>query len=247
MKDTYSAFIIEDDSVNIRLLTILLEKYCPNIEIVGEARNTVEFTDLILTKQADILLLDIDLGEERNTLEILNDVDTLESEIIIISSHEEYALKAINQHQVSGYLIKPINSLNLTNAIHKAIAAIKHKKELLSNTSKTISEKILALPTATSIEFIEIENILYLEADGKYTVFYLEDGTSKVVSKNIGSYEKLLPEKLFFRIHHKYIINIKKLSVINRSDGNYCQLTNGKSLSIAKRRQEELRRFLNLK
>ena len=94
---------------------------------------------------------------------------------------------------------------------------------------------------------LNTSEILYLEADGKYTVFYMSDNTKKVVSKNIGEYEKTLPDSIFFRIHHKYIVNLKKVLKINRSDGNYCQLLNGKTLSIAKRRQEELRKFLNLK
>ena len=105
----------------------------------------------------------------------------------------------------------------------------------------------MAIPTSTSIEFIETNDIMYLEADGKYTVFYLENNSSKMVSKNIGEYEKHLPKDLFFRIHHKYIVNLNKIKVINKSDGNYCQLKDGKSLSIAKRRQDELRKFLNLK
>ena len=123
---------------------------------------------------------------------------------------------------------------------------------LFNNISKHKSvaegaENIIGLPTATNIDIVKIENILYLEADGKYTVFNMVDGSSIIVSRNIGTYRTKLPENLFFRIHSKYIVNIKKIRNISKSDGNYCQLTNGKSLPIAKRRREELCKFLHLK
>jgi two-component system LytT family response regulator len=248
MQEKFSALIVEDDNINIKLLTVLLEKFCPNIDVVGVAKNTEEFIDLLLSLKPDILLLDIDLGEDKNTLDVLNEVDNLNCEIIITSSHVDFAIKAINEYHVSGYIVKPINSITLTKSVNTAVNSILQKKAWLSKESNNgVSDKILAIPTSTSIEFIETNDIMYLEADGKYTVFYLENNSSKMVSKNIGEYEKHLPKDLFFRIHHKYIVNLNKIKVINKSDGNYCQLKDGKSLSIAKRRQDELRKFLNLK
>ncbi|MFT6065450.1 MAG: two-component system LytT family response regulator [Paraglaciecola sp.] len=113
--------------------------------------------------------------------------------------------------------------------------------------SSVINENLIALPNIHSIEFVDTQDILYLEADGNYTIFHLVDNITKVVSKNIGGYEKVLPINFFFRIHHKYIINFNKVSLISKTDGYYCELNNGEALPVAKRRQEELRKFLKLK
>mgnify|MGYP000844136760 FL=1 len=248
MEEKYTALIVEDDVVNSELLILLLDKFCKNIEVVGVAKNSKEFVDSLLNLAPDILLLDIDLGEEKNTLDILNEIGKLDCEIIITTSYEDYAIKTINEYHVSGYILKPVKQLNIIKSIATAVAKILQKRALLyKEKTNILTNKILAIPTITSIEFLETTNIVYLEADGKYTVFYLEDGTNRVVSKNIGEYEKHLPKDLFFRIHHKYVVNIKKVKLINKSDGNYCQLITGKTLSIAKRRQDELRKFLNLK
>jgi two-component system LytT family response regulator len=110
-----------------------------------------------------------------------------------------------------------------------------------------INDKFIALPVHGTIELIEVASIIYLEADGKYTTFYLLDNIIKVVSKNIGFYEDKLPTDFFFRIHHKFIVNFNKVSSIKTSDGNYCTLNDNKSLSISKRKLEPLRKFLNLK
>lgn len=248
MIEKFNTLIVEDDEVNIELLTLLLNKYCHNISLIGAAKKTTEFVDMFLRLQPDILLLDIDLGEERNSLDVLNELGEIDCQIIITSSHEEYALKAINQYHVAGYIIKPINVTSLTNAIHTAEQNILLKRALEKNDNNNkFTQNIIGIPTETSIYLIDIKDILYLEADGKYTVFYLNKGLIKIVSKNIGYYEKILPSYLFFRIHHKYIVNLKKVTTISRSDGNYCVLNNGKSLSIANRRKDKLRKLLHIK
>ena len=248
MAEKFKTLIVEDDVVNVELLTLLLNKYCHNIDIIGSAKSSIDFIDMLLRLKPDILLLDIDLGEEKNTLEILNELGEINCQIIITSSHKEYALKAINQYHVAGYIVKPINVTSLTKAIHAAENSVLQKRALQKNSNEIeITQNIIGIPTATSIDLIDIENILYLEADGKYTVFHMVKGAQKIVSKNIGFYEKLLPNHFFFRIHHKYIVNLKKVTTISRSDGNYCMLSNGKSLSIANRRRDKLRKLLHIK
>jgi two-component system LytT family response regulator len=113
--------------------------------------------------------------------------------------------------------------------------------------SLLINENLIALPNISSIEFVDTQDILYLEADGNYTIFHLVDNITKVVSKNMGGYEKILPISFFFRIHHKYIINFKKVSLISKTDGYFCKLNNGEDLPVSQRKQEELRKFLKLK
>lgn len=248
MKEKFKTLIVEDDEVNIKLLKLLLEKYCPDIEVIDVAKNTNDFIDKFLKYKPDILLLDIDLGEHKNTLDILDDLEDIKSKIIITSSHKGYALKAINKYHVSGYILKPINSVKLINVINTAKINILEKrasKDVI--TDSHAGQEIIGIPSSTSIELIDTKDILYLEADGKYTVFHMINGSSKIVSKNIGHYEALLPKHYFFRIHYKYIVNLTKVTAISRSDGNYCLLTNGKSLSIANRRNESLRKFLRLK
>ena len=242
MSEKIKTLIIEDDDANIQLLNLLLKKYCSDIEVIGEAKTSKEFIDLLLKKKPDLLLLDIHLGEKQNTLEILAEIKNIDCEIVIISSYESFAVKAINKYNVSGYLVKPIDIIALKNVISQVSEKIQKQKSCKDG----LSEKIIAISTTKSIEFLMIKDINYLEADGKYTVFHLSDGKTKVVSKNLGEYEKILPDQIFFRIHHKYIVNLQKVVNINKADGNYCHLIDGKSLSIAKRRQESLRKFLHL-
>ena len=97
------------------------------------------------------------------------------------------------------------------------------------------------------IDFIKIDDILYFESDGRYTIIHLIDKTTFFVSKNIGEYDKILAPRYFFRIHKKYLINLKYIVNINNADGSNCELIGNLILPVAKRRKEDLVSFLNIK
>jgi two-component system LytT family response regulator len=96
------------------------------------------------------------------------------------------------------------------------------------------------IPSTKKIDFIKIDNILYFESDGRYTIIHLTDNSTFFVSKNIGEYDKILAPNFFFRIHKKYLINLKYIININNSDGSNCQLLGDIILPVAKRRKEDL-------
>ncbi len=247
MEKKIKAYIVEDDVLNLELLKFLINKCNPNISIIGEAKNTTEFINLMLKNEADVLFLDVELEDEKSSLDILNDFKDIKPEIIITSSSKEYAIKSINQFNIFSYLIKPLNIIKINKVLTKLENQLEQKSYNNQSKDNVLADGIIAIPDFTSIELLDIYKIAYLEAAGKYTVFHLSDGSSRTVSKNIGHYEQLLPENVFFRIHHKYLININETKTIFKTDGHYCMLKNGKSLPIAKRRIEGLRNYIHLK
>lgn len=245
MGEIIKTLIVEDDPLNIKLLKVLLKKYCPEIEVVAIAKNTDDFVNLYFETLPSLILLDIHLGEKKDSLAVLAEIKELDAEVIIISADDTHAVKAINEYQVAGYITKPVGVFQLKKVIATASRNLRIKRAA-NNSIAGLSEKLIAISTSKSIEFLMVRDIVYLEADGKYTIFHLTSGNTKVVSKNIGEYEKILPQQVFYRIHHKYIVNLQKVQNINKTEGSYCHLVNGISLTIAKRRHELLRKFLNI-
>ena len=238
----YTAIIIDDELENIQLLKVLLSKYCPDIEVVSVGTNVKEGVSEILEYEPDILFLDIKLDND-TSFEILNYLDHVESEIIFVSSYEEYAIKAI-EHNAAGYVLKPIETSKLIEVVKKTTQKIVSKDEGISGDKES---HLIAIPYVNTIEIINSDEIIYLEADGRYTIFHLISGKTKIASRNLGEYEKLLPKHSFFRIHHRHIVNLNMVKNINKAAGNYMELKNDISLPIAKRRQEKLHRFLKIK
>lgn len=246
--NTYNVIIIDDDLENINILKIYLNKFCPEINVVGEATNVNDGLAIYTNTQPDILLLDIELGND-TIFSFIDAINNIKGEIIFISSHPEFGVKAVN-YNVTGFIVKPINPINLKKIITKAIFNIEKNKKnnaLNKNNNKTCFPLKIAIPSTSKIELIDLENISYLEADGKYTVFHLKDNSKKIASRNLGEYEKIIDTNIFFRIHHRYLVNINSVTNVHKTDGYYCQLINNKNLPIAKRRQEAFHKFLRLK
>ena len=93
-----------------------------------------------------------------------------------------------------------------------------------------------------------MNDIIFCKSDGRYTNFYLQNGKVSISSKNIGDYEsRVLDKSSFFRIHNSYVINMRSLKRIIKTDGNSCDMENGATIPISKIRLEAFNRFINLK
>lgn len=249
-----TAVIIDDEINNVDLLVHFINQYCPQINVVGKAITKEEGIALTNQLKPQILFLDIMLNEG-NGFDLLDNITYKKSKIIFITAYSEYAIKAFKYNAVD-YLLKPIEIDELITAVDKACLAIennefteptqvKNLKKIVTNNKLPIS--LIAIPSADKIDFIKVEDIIYIKSQGRYSIFNLKDSKQIVATKNLGEYENLLDTNTFFRIHNSYLINLTKVTSINKTGGNYCVMENAEELPIAKRRQDKLHRFLKIK
>lgn len=119
---------------------------------------------------------------------------------------------------------------------------------MIDNSQEIIIRDYVAIATVKEIYFIKMYDIVFCKSDGRYTNFHLQNGKISISSKNIGDYEsRVLDKGSFFRIHNSYVINIRFLKRIIKTDGNSCEMLNGTIIPIAKRRLLAFNRFINLK
>lgn len=248
----YKTLIIDDDVENIHLLNVFLKKKLSMIAVVAEATTVSEGIQKYLEVQPEILLLDVNLGKD-TIFSFLESIGEVKAEIIFITSHKHFAVKAVN-YNITSYVLKPINIQKLQKAIHKAIFNIEQNKravqinlEKRKTTDALAYSSIVAIPGMKGVDLVPIDTIDYLEADGKYSIIHLCNQEKKVSSRNIGEYESILNPKTFYRTHHRYLVNITKIIKINTTGGANCEFANRRTVPIAKRRQDSLYQFLNLK
>jgi two-component system LytT family response regulator len=122
----------------------------------------------------------------------------------------------------------------------KAITNEKQKSE-----SGTMFTGKLGIPVKEGIFYCAFEDIVRIESEGSYSVFYITGGKRYVVTKGLKSYENLLPTKEFFRIHRSHLINIHKITRYVRSDGSFLEMEDGSLIEIARRKKDEFSRIMN--
>lgn len=238
------AILVEDEKTSREILRNYLVKYCPNIQILGEAENIEEALVLIRNNELDLVFLDVEMPYG-NAFDLLDSLGEVNFETVFVTAYNQYALEALNQH-VAYYLLKPISIDELIKAVD-FVTEIKEKEnqfnaEALTPKTSIANEKI-AIPTQFGFEIIDTETILYCQADDNYTHFFLKDKQKKLVSKTLGFYEKKLVQNGFFRIHKSYLVNLSLIQSYHKGKGGLVVLSNGKSLPVASSKKAKFLSF----
>ncbi len=223
------AIIIDDENRARVSLQLLIQEYCPTIEIVAECENLSEGVKAIRRTKPDIVFLDIEMPGHSG-LELLDffNEDEVDFAIIFTTAYNEYAVRAFKLSALD-YLLKPINPADLTEAVQRA-EKIFNKQEryqvLKENFSKDCMTKI-AVPSGTNLIFLNIADIIYIKANGAYSEIIKKDGTMLMASKNLKNFEELLQHNnSFYRVHKSYIVNCEMIDSLTKSDGGNLLLKN---------------------
>ena len=110
--------IIIDDEERARLsLRLLIQEFCPEIEILDECKNIPEAVKSIHKHQLNVVFLDIEMPGHSGLelLDFFSEKDVTFS-IIFTTAYNNYAIKAFKLSAVD-YLLQPINPIELQNAV----------------------------------------------------------------------------------------------------------------------------------
>lgn len=247
-----TSVLIDDQEETARILHSFAVDNPLIINLVGNESSVEKSLTLIKLHKPDLVFIGISKKNE-SLFEYINELDFNPPKFIFISSDDSYALKALKLNAID-YLVKPLNHNDLILSVYKAIKRIEmelcfqNKKVDDINVLNTMyqNNEYVAVSSMDKIELIKIDDIIFCKAEGKYTDFFLINDKRILSSKNLGEYGAILNPKYFFRIHHSYVINIKHITKISKKDGYSCEFTNGFSLPVAKRRQEEFTKFIKL-
>lgn len=239
------AIIIDDEAHARAALKGIIEENLSSIEILAEAKNLPEGIKMIKKHSPDVVLLDIEMPEFSG-LEILDffNEDEVGFKIIFVTAYNQYALSAF-QLSALDYIVKPVQLNDLKRAFNKIdptqLTNIKGLKSILENSE----EKKIILNVNGLQEIIEVNDILYIKADGSYSDVILKN--KKIcITKRLAEFEKLQDIAPFIRIHRSQIVNINHIQKISKSDGGCVFMTDGAELSISKEKRQELDDLLKL-
>jgi len=251
IETSYRAFIVEDEDRNINVLKSLLEMHCPMVHVIGEAGNVEDSVIAISALKPDIVFMDIELGD-RLSFEILDQLTEHNFSLIFTTAFNHYAVKAF-KYAALDYLTKPVNHSELMEAVERSITD-KYKKDNSARIDlllKTLLEpknkqQKLALPTLEGLIFIDVNDIIKLEADGSYTIFHFLQKNTLMVSKPIKEYEELLEDDNFMRVHHSYIINLGHIKKYVRGSGGHVIMKDDSLVDVSVRKKDDFLKRVRL-
>lgn len=246
MEAQLSAVIVDDLEDSRATLKQDLKDYCPRIQVVGEAEGVVTGLKLIKSARPDLVFLDINMndGSGFDLLEILNEVNF---KIIFTTASDVHAIRAFKFSAVD-YLLKPIDIDELIAAVDKIDsheAAGKDNYELLRNNLSSGKVHRIALHTLEKIHVCSTDDIIRCEANVNYTQFFFKDGSKKLITKTLKTFDQMLSESGFYRVHQSHLINSMHIKEYVKTDGGYLVMTDGASVPLSNRKRGEVLQFLS--
>lgn len=236
--------IIEDEPVSREMLTLMLQRYKNDIEIIDTCSSPTDGIESIAKHQPDLIFLDIQMPK-MNGFDMLKKISSINFEVIFTTAFDQYAINAIRISALD-YLLKPVDDEDLAAAVDKCKERILSKKSgsqfenLFNNLmNKNPLDKTLALAASDGISFVKMSDILRVEANGRYAKFYMLNKETILVSKTLGDFEEILSANQFFRIHDSSIINLNHVKKYIRGDGGTVLLSDNTELDVARRRKED--------
>lgn len=226
-----------------------LEKYCPQATLIAEASGVQTGLQKIQATEPDIVFLDIEM-EDGTGFDLLKQLDKPSFQLIFTTAHNQYAIQAI-KFSALDYLLKPIDPAELKISLEKAMEKINQPglasqlavmMQQLQN--KPATERKIVLNDKQSTYFIKVADILFCEAEGPYTRFYIDGTANILVSKNLKEFEEMLEPLGFLRTHHSYLANPAKIKMYDKTDGGALIIEGGHSIPLSQRRKDVIMQAL---
>lgn len=242
--------ILEDNKDSLDVIQTVIKSFFPDLNILKSFNKVDEAYKFIKNNDFDWLILDIDLGSGIDGFDLLRLLDfNYQFKVVFYSGDSSRAIEAI-RHNAFDFLTKPLSITDMNNAIKRYYLLKENEDSRLNKLNpefenKSIEkekEQILKINTHKKTLFIKVNDILYVDANGAYSVIYTLNGGQFKCSKNISNISQLIDDTSFSRISRSLLVNMTHIEYINKQDLNESNIVfkNGKQLLISNRIRKNL-------
>lgn len=206
-----NCLIVDDEPLALDLLEAYVKR-TPFLNLKGKCSNALEVLQVLKEQEVDLLFLDIQMPE-LSGLELSRLIDN-RIKIIFTTAFEQYALEGFKVDALD-YLLKPISYPEFLKATNKALQWF----EMSRNTSSKIVEEgdDIFVKSDYKLVKLQLHKIQYIEGLKDYVKIYVDDRPQPVVALlSMKMFEEMLPSS-FIRVHRSFIVNLDKITVIERN------------------------------
>lgn len=249
MSQVLSALIVDDEFHARENLQMLIGEFCPELKVVGQAEGPKQARMLIEELKPDVLFLDIRMPSGAEGFDLIESIENPNFQVVFVTAFKDYAIRAFQANAVH-YILKPIDIDDLLSATKKlseyqsyfaqddgAFQTYFEGLRRVPDTAKNQkAPERITLFHSKGFRIVESKNIISLEASGNCTLLHFKDGDRYLDTKTLKSFEELLGEDAFLRIHKSHIIQLQHLVAYDNQDGAFAEMSDGSRLPIARAR-----------
>lgn len=222
---TIRVVVAEDDATQAEGIASLVSQLRPSWQVQELVHDRAQLTQALEEVVPDVLLLDIHMPEQpdhsRSVLEIVR-ANTSPPVVILITGDPSQALEAY-ESAVADYIVKPVRPARLAQALERAEGVLYARRArqtglaFMSKNATPSPSQWLSGSRGRDVLMIEPMDIIYLQAERKYTTAVLADG-HVLMRYGITDIEAKLDMTAFLRIHRSTIVNFKRIDFLRRDE-----------------------------
>lgn len=228
---------IDDEPLALKQISKYIEK-TPFLDLCGQFESAFKAMAFLNDHEIDLMFVDINMPD-------LNGMDFVKSlnkpvKVIFTTAYSEYALDGFKVDAVD-YLLKPISFSNFLKAAEKAKLRLSVQKEE-EKTELSADKDYLFIKSEYKVMRINYADIKYIEGMREYVCIHIETGEPVMTLMSMKKMEGFLKQTNFMRVHRSYIVNLDKITTIERN-----QIVFGDKvyITISDQYKEKFQEFLN--
>jgi len=202
---------IDDEPLALKQIAGYIKK-TPFLELAGQCESGLKALEFLENSPVDLMFVDINMPD----LSGMDFVKALENppKIIFVTAYSEHALEGFRVDAID-YLLKPVSYADFLKSANKAKTWF-DSHNLKSDEIKS-DKDFLFIKSEYKILRINFDNIEYIEGMSEYIKIHLVNSKPVMTLLSLKSVEEKLPEERFMRVHRSFIVNLSKISVIERN------------------------------
>lgn len=209
MKRKYNVLIVDDEFLARKLLSEYVSKI-DYLNLVDTCPNAAKAMEVLKNENIDILLLDIQMPDISG-MEMLSMIDNKPA-VILTTAYSEYAVDAFALGVVD-YLLKPFDYMRFMQAINKAV----NYNMIESQPETTPVNDYILVKADYKLYKVNYDDLLFIEGQHEYVTFHT--ATKRITALySLRNLEETLPKDKFVRTHKSFIVSIKNIEDIDKTN-----------------------------
>ena len=203
---------IDDEPLAVKKIAAYIQKI-PFLELVAECRSAFEAMEIIRINKIQLIFIDINMPDFSG-MEFVKSL-TEKPYIVFTTAYSEYAVEGFQVEAVD-YLLKPISFSSLLKAANKVKELVDLKTAIVSETVKSTANHLF-VKSEYKLVRIELDDIKYIESQHEYIKIHLVNSSPVLTQLSLKSIEEQLSPDKFMRVHRSFIVQLNKISVVDRN------------------------------